>query len=183
MRFNASKLHSIAEVQTTFHWIADFSGSPFGALAEPLQLRMTSSTLPKAEHKLLDVKTHGFTFPEPGIIKRNGEITLKAFETVGGEIVKPLMEWYSNIYGTESGDVTGKQKVAHDALFGTVTLSLQNKQENKTTQTYTLAKCILKEFNPGGELQDGAEDTDYFKPEIILAYAWFNFGLGTDKSL
>ena len=62
-------------------------------------------------------------------------------------------------------------------------LKLVMEVRGKTTMTYTLSRVLLEEFNPGGELTDGAEETDYFKPSIVLAYAWFNFGIGTDKSL
>lgn len=183
MRYSATKLAALTEVQTTFHWEVIFTGPPFSALAEPLAMRMTSADLPKAVHNGLEVKAHGHKFPGPGSVDRSGEITLTAFESVGAEIIKPVREWYSNIWGTESGDVSGIQKVAHEQLFGTVTINLLNKQENKVTQTYTLERAILGDFDQGGALQDGQDEIDYFKPVITLRFAWFNWGQQGQKNL
>lgn len=184
MRYTAQELHSISEVQTNFNWIVDFSGAPFASLDTPLKMRMTSADLPKANHNHIDVLTHGFEFPTPGIVKKNGTITLTAFETVGQEIAQPVMEWYSNIYSSQESDMGGKQKVAHQQLFGTVTMALQNKQESQITATYKLHKCILtEEFDPGAGLGAGPDGPDYFKPVLNISYAWFNYGKGSASNL
>lgn len=183
MRYTAQELHAITEVQTSFHWIADFSGPPFGALDTPLKMRMTSGQLPQFQHAGLNVGVHGYEFPEPGVIKKNGEITLTAFETVGHEIAQPIFQWASNVYSSEDSNMSGRQLVAHQQLFGTVTIGLQNKEESRVTATYTLQKCIVGGFDPGAQLTDGGTVQDYFKPVITLRYAWFNFGLGGGKNL
>lgn len=181
MKYNVSKLHGIAEVQTKFHWNATFTGAMAG-FGEKLEMRMVSSSIPKPVHEKIEVNAHGYKFPGPGIVRKNGSIELKAFETVGAEVTQPLFEWYSKIYNSVDKDMQGKQTVAYGDLFGTVTLELLNKQENKTTQTYTLQKVIITEFDPGGELDTG-DQVGYFEPVLTLEYAWFNWGVGSGTSL
>lgn len=183
MRYSAQELHAVAEVQTAFHWIVDFSGAPFGALDTPLKMRMTSGDLPKLTHAGLEVATHGYEFPEPGVIKKNGEITLTSFETVGMEIAQPIFQWASNIYSSETANMSGRQLVDHASLFGTVTIGLQDKMESRITATYVLHKCLLGAFDPGASLIDGVSSQEYFKPVITLRYAWFNFGRGGSANL
>lgn len=183
MRYTAREMHGITEVQTTFHWIVDFSGPPFSALDIPLKMRMTTGQLPQFNHQGLNVATHGYEFPEPGIVKKNGEIQLIAFETVGQEIATAMHQWASNVYSSEDNNMGGKQLVQHDQLFGTVTMALQNKQESLITATYTLQKCLVGAFDPGGQLTDGSTQTDYFKPAIMLRYGWFNFGKNSAANL
>lgn len=183
MRYSAQEMHAITEVQTTFHWIVDFSGPPFAALDTPLKMRMTSGTLPQFNHQGLNIPVHGYEFPEPGIIKKNGEIQLTAFETVGQEIAQALHQWASDVYSSDANNMSGRQRVAHSQLFGTATIALQNKQESRITATYTLQKCLVGGFDPGGSLTDGASQTDYFRPVITLRYAWYNFGLASAANL
>lgn len=183
MRYRASELHK-DELQTNFHWIVDFSGAPFASLDTPLKMRMTSGDLPKANHQQIDLVTHGYPFPKPGIVVRSGTITLTAYETVDHSILAPVMEWYSNIYSAEEGDMSGKQKVPEDQLYGTITMAMQNAMESEITATYKLHKCLLsEELDWGATLEPGPDGPDYFKPVLSFSYAWFNFGKGSAANL
>lgn len=183
MKYSAKKLHSITEVQTSFHWDVTFSGAPFLKYGEDMRMKMTTGTLPKPEAKNLDVTLHGFTFPQPGIVNRNGEIELTAVDMVDAKIALMAMEWYDNVYAAGDGDINGVQKVNHADLFGTVKMQLLNKKEDKVTRTYTLNFALISDFEPGFDLQDGAEEAEYAKPKLKLAYGWANFGVADAKNL
>ena len=172
MKYSADQLHKIAEVQTVFHWDVSFSGPPFTA-AEEFRMRATTLDLPKPVHSKIDVVTHGYTFPGPGIVQRNGSITLTFFESVTADIVNNMMAWHSQIYSWTPSDVTGIQEVGHAALFGEVTMTLLDKQD-APKQIYDIHRCIITDLDPGGQLSDGASP-DYFKPVLTLEYAWFNW--------
>lgn len=177
-----TELFPACEVQTRFHWKAEFSGAPFNSLSQPLQLRVTTIALPKLKHDAITVKTHGYPVIGPGLIRRNGTITLTYFESVGAEVIEPIYQWAKRISNHMSGDMDGKQTVAYADLFGTITLSLQNKEEKKTTQTYTLQKCILVDEFDVGSLEAGADDVGYFENSITVGYSWYDWGKesGTD---
>lgn len=182
MRISAKKLHGVTEAQTSFHWDCQFSGAPFAAYAEELRMLMTASSLPKATHKNLEVNLHGFTFPQPGIVNRNGEIDLQAVGMVNGKIDECFLQWQKNIYSvTEDGDISGIQLVNHPDLFGKVTMRLYNKNENRVTRMYTLNHVLMANYESGLSLQDGAESMDYAKPTFNLAYAWFSTGIGGEN--
>lgn len=183
MRYSAAQLHARTEVQTDGHWRVDFTGTPFARFGELLSMMMTSSNLPTPEPQTMNVKLHGFEFPQPGTVKRNGSISLQAVEGVDCGIIRPVYEWFNSIYSAGESDVQGVQTVEHQALFGDVIMSLQNKREDRVTQTYSLYRCIINGFEPGGELQDATDGVDYFKPRITLAYAWYNWGPGEARNL
>lgn len=172
MKYTASEIHAIAEVQTTFHWDTTFSGPPFAA-AEALRMRCTTADLPKPEHEKIDVVAHGYTFPGPGIVKRNGVITLQFIESVTADIVEEMMKWHSQIYSWTDDDIEGVQEVAHAQLFGDVKMELLDKQD-QAKQEYNLHKVIVTELDVGGKFEDGASP-NYFMPVMTLEYAWFNW--------
>lgn len=182
MKFNARKLHGATEAQTSFHWDVTFSGPPFATYGEELRMLMTSSSIPKGVQRNLEVNLHGFTFPQPGMVNRNGAIDLQAVGMVNGKIDQCMLEWQKNIYSvTEDGDISGVQLVDHPDLFGKVVMRLFNKRENKVTKMYTLNGVLLGDYDSGLGLQDGAESMDYAKPAINLAYAWFSTGIGGEN--
>lgn len=172
MLYSADTLHKLAEVQTTFHWKATFSGAPFPN-GDGFSKRMTSSTLPQGQHKKIDVAVHGYVFPGPGIIDRAGSVTLNFFESVTADIVKDMIKWQADIYAADGSDVTGVQRVGHQSVFGEVKLELMDKQD-AVKQTYELHRCILSSFDAGGSLEDGSSP-NYFKPVLTIDYAWFNW--------
>lgn len=172
MKFKATEMHAIAEVQTTIHWQVTFTGGPFTD-GEALQKRMTSSDIPTGEHTPIDVVTHGYKFPGPGVVNRSGEWSGTFFESVTADIVDMMQRSLSDIMEATSDDVTAVQLKGHQELFGTIKLELMDKQDT-VKQTYTLNKCILKSIDPGGELADGADSADYYKPKVTIAYGWYN---------
>jgi len=172
MLYSADTLHKLAEVQTTFHWKATFSGSPFTD-GEALAKRVTTSALPAGVHKKIDVNVHGYTFPGPGVVDRNGSITITFFESVTADVVKQAQKWLADIYAADGSDVTGVQRVGHQAVFGEIKLDLMDKQD-AVKQTYELHRCILSAFDAGGSLEDGSSP-NFFKPTMTVDYAWFNW--------
>jgi len=172
MKYTADQLHKIAEVQTKFHWDVTFSGAPF-ANAEGLRMRAKTMGLPKSTHAKIDVVAHGYTFPGPGIVQRNGNITLTFFESVTADIVETMMKWHNDIYNWTQNDVTGIQGVAHAALFGEITMTLLDKQD-KPKQIYELHRCIMTDMDQGGDLEAG-DSPAAFEPVMTIEYAWFNW--------
>lgn len=172
MQYPVTKMHDTAVLQTTVFWKATFSGPPFED-AEAFSLRVTTIDVPKPTMNNIDAVVHGYTFKHPGTINYSGTITVTAFESVGAEIVSAIRAWQSKIYSAKSGDVTGVQEVEHPELFGELKLELQDNLD-RTKQTYTLHKIFLDDFDPGGQLSDGATSADYFKPVMTLSFAWFD---------
>lgn len=185
MKYSVAGLHGIGEVQTKFHWQVEFitsNNAYFQAYDNILQARCVTTDLPKSTHEKIDVVAHGYTFPGPGIVKRNGTITMKFFENVDANVARFMYQWHDDIYNWNSDDVIGKQQVAHHDLFGDVKMQLWNKQETEVTQTYYLHKCIITELDVGGTLEDGNSPA-YFEPVLTLEYAWFNWGAGASTTV
>lgn len=171
MIYSADELHKVSEVQSTFHWDAEFSGPMFSANEEKLRKRVTTIDLPKGVHSGIDVNTHGYTFPGPGRVNRNGELTLTFNESVGAEVVKFMHDQHAKIWSWSENDEKGVQTVDHFDLFGSIKLKLMNKRD-QAKQEYTLFRCIIGDIDQGGQLTDGSSP-DYFKPVLNIRYGWF----------
>lgn len=173
MKFKATEMHAISEVQTTIHWWVSFQGPPFSGQDQSLHKRCTTIDLPKGTHARIDLMTHGYQFPTPGRVNRNGDITITFFEPVDALVVQMMHDWQSDMW--EHIDMTDEMgfQTSHPEVFGQVTMDLLNKS-NTPTQQYILHHCIIADIDQGGQLSDGSSP-DYFKPVLNLGYAWFNF--------
>lgn len=172
MQYPVTKMHEAAILQTNVFWKATFSGSPFTDV-EAFSIRVTSIDTPKAAMNNIDVVTHGYPFKHPGTINYSGTITLTFWESVGAEIISAIRAWKSKIYSAKSGDVTGVQEVEHAELFGEIKLELQDRMD-RTKQTFTLYNVFLDDFDPGGNMADGATSADYYKPVITVSFSHFD---------
>lgn len=172
MIYSADELHKVSEVQTMFHWDAEFSGPMFAGFEERLRKRVTTMDLPKGMHSGFEVNTHGYTFPSPGRVNRNGELTLAFNESVTADVIEHLHRCQNNIWSSTDNDVTGIQQVDHFDLFGTITMRLKDKRD-QDTQIYTLYRCLIGDVDQGGQLTDGS-GPDYFKPIMNIRYSWFS---------
>lgn len=174
MIFSADTLHKVSEVQTVFHWDIEFTGNTIITDTDALKKRVTTAGLPRSTHSKIDLNTKGYTFPIPGRVNKNGDITITFFESVTADVIKMLQNWHNQIWSANDSDVLGKQQTDHQNLFVDITLHLQNKKD-EDKQIYTLHRCIITDIDPGAsELTDGSSP-DYFKPVLNISYAWHNW--------
>lgn len=169
MIYSADELHKLSEVQTNFHWDAEFTGPPFDKYVEPLKKRVISSTLPTYEHQIGSVTLCGQKIIVPGVVSYSGTITLTFFEGVKFEVYQMMSDWAKAVSNRTDDDVTGEFKSFED-VWGTVKLVLQNKRDEKTREV-TLHNCLLTSVDSGGMLDNGTSP-DYLRPTLTLSYGF-----------
>lgn len=163
-----------SEVQTNFHWDAEFE-IPGDVAGEKLKKRVTTIDIPSITHDKCDINIHGYTSSIPGIVRYNGEITITFFETVDWRVIKTFKTWLDMLYSVQRGskgeieNVFGKRS-SFDKCFGKVTLIPMDKS-NSPKGKIKLNHCLITQLNHGAQLADGSSP-DYFKPVITLDYAY-----------
>ena len=164
---NLTSFHPTNEVLQTGRWSASCTG---GGLVGELKfdILVTESDLPKPTHEILTVQTHGYEFPTPGIIKRNGTITMTFLETTKVEILKAFEKYYKDVYDHTKGTRTG----AYSEFFFITTLMQEDATGDKKIATYLLNDCIITEIDFGGSFENGLSP-NYYKPKMTIGYSHF----------
>lgn len=168
----------------TFYWKVQiqFTGTnvydedvikTLGGANSPLAIRCTSSELPEAVHDMIMVDAKRFMFPEQGIIRRNGQITLTAYESNDAKLINAFNKAYNNLFSHETGEMVNTSGKASDHEYKfDVKLSLFNNYNefdgNKCVDFY-IERALFQTLSPGGQLSTGSSP-DYFRPVLVLAY-------------
>ena len=174
MRYHASELFQISELQTNSFWNIVFGEGPLKHYAQALEKRVTASELPKPELRNITVGVHGYEFEIPGTINYKAQITLTFVEPVDAKVSKAVDEWLRKIYRRgHQHNVKGVQTVKHYELFQNFNLIPYNREDIKT-QVFHCHKAIINAWDMGGGLEDG-NSPDVWKPTITFTVNWFNW--------
>ena len=154
-----------------------YSDSVKNTLSKTFVLRCTSAELPQPVHDGIQVVAKRFIFPEQGIVRRNGQITLTAFDTNDAEIMKAVHDVYDELFSPQTGEMTnsgGKHKDHKYKIGATLRLySNYNEADDNNIASFIIRRALIQDFNVGGQLTDGSSP-DYFRPTLTLAYGTFD---------
>lgn len=173
----------------TFYWQVElaFQGNnvyddivtkTLGGSDSLFSMRCTSAEVPEAMHDIIQVDAKRFMFPEQGIIRRNGQITLTAFENNSADIMLAFNNAYNNLFSNVTGEMNNKGGEAsnHNYKFSAKLRLYKNYNEHNSNNVieFILHKALFLGLNNGGQLTTGASP-DYFRPSMTIAYG--NFGI------
>lgn len=176
MRFSYNKTkQGLGEVQTTYKWLFTIhnSGKTASEFGENLQVRVTSSTVPKAEKQIINVEAQGHTIKKVGKVIKAGEITLVAYDGIDAKIAEFFLKLDQAAWSGSGDDTEGKQVKTSDLVFDAKLELLDG--DDKVTQTYTMIDCITH-YEAGGEL---GQTSDSMKPTIRVEYGDYHHSAGS----
>ena len=173
MRYSASEMFQISELQTNAFWDIRFGAGPLADFADRLEKRITTSELPKPTMKNITAGVHGYEFEIYGIIDYKASVTINFVEPVDAAVAQAIDDWMSRIYNRDNGaqDINGVQIGKHQTIFQDFTLLPLNR-EDLQTQEFVCKKAALNAFDPGGTLEDG-NSPDIYKPTITFMVNWY----------
>lgn len=156
-------------VLPTFYWAIEITGSLTGLsdLSTALQFRATSHELPPLQHDMIMVDAMRFTFPHLGIVSRNGQIAVQAYESNDAKLITSLYKAFDDMFDKESGVL----KSGTNPNFEVKTKIFKdfNDEGGSPIMTIKFEHCVLAMLQLGGQLNTGAA-VDYLKPDFAFAY-------------
>jgi hypothetical protein len=178
MRYKASEMFQISELQTDSFWDLRMGEGPLKAFALALEKRVTTSELPKPTMNNITAGVHGYEFEIPGTVNYKATVSMTFIEPVDMQVAQSIDQWLKKIYDFGDGDVRGIQTVKHQKLFQDFDLIPRNREDIDSSK-FTAKKAILNDWDPGGSFADG-NSPDIWKPSISFTvnwYAWEPLGL------
>lgn len=165
------QIRGVGDFQTVHRWNMRFASFPLiGAglatpVAEDLNLRCESATVPKLTTQSIEINIRGHKVKQPGISNYDNVWTLTFVETVDTKIRSFFKGWRESIWQTRTGITADKAD-----LEATVILEQLNNQDDTVWQ-YTLFGVYLEDGDFGS--LDGAT-SDAQKPNFTLSYDFFD---------
>lgn len=147
-----------------------------GGAGSPLAIRCTSTELPVAQHDLIMVDAKRFMFPEQGIIRRNGQITLTAYESNDAILINTFNNAYNNLFSHETGEMNNNSGSAsnHHYKFDVQLDLYRNYNEYKDNKavSFYIQRALFLMLDNGGMATTGSSP-DYFRPSLTITYGNF----------
>lgn len=167
--FGIDNVRSLPDFQAVYKWDLQFlqlpAVGPFGfPLAEGLNLRCESSSLPSTSNQKIEIYQKGHKVFQPGINEYNGTIELTFTETVDNYISKFILAWREMIWATRSGSSFDKNDV--EAVVQIVRLN----QQDEAIWQYNLKGVFLEAYELG-TLESAT--SDIMRPSVTLSFDYF----------
>lgn len=181
LRPTIQDVRSIGNPASTYRWGMAFIKLPvLGylalALSNELNLRCTSTDVPKATGSSIPINIRGYKAKIPGDWNYTGSITLTFVESSGspfGMTLSPvstfLQTWRNACWDAD----TGVQNKKSDA-DGIVLLTRLNSQD-EPIWLYTLKGVFLEDYDPTGGMMGG--ESEILRPTATLSYDTFEDGM------
>ena len=114
---------------------------------------------------------------EQGIIRRNGQITLTAFEANDARLMVAFHNVYNLLFSPDTGEMTNTGGQADDHVYKpNAVLRLYrnyNEFQDNEVATFRMKRIVFMNFNSGNTLGTGSTP-DYFRPSMTIAYGNFS---------
>lgn len=175
MKFGVNRTKSaLGEVQSTLHWsvLIKKASKVAGEMSEDLQIRVTTTGVPKEVVEDIQVEMQGHKVNYTGKVTKNGEITWTFVEGTDAAVFDYFTKWINGRWSGDGKDTMGKQALTAD-VKADLEIQLLG-PDDEVTQTYTLIGC-MPQYDQGAELSQSA---DAVNPTITWTYDDFHRGVG-----
>ena len=175
MKFGINRTKSaLGEVQSTLHWqvLIKNPSKAVGELSEDLQIRVTTTGVPKETVEDIQVEMQGHKINYNGKVTKNGEITWTFVEGTDAAVMEYFTKWVNARWSGDGKDTIGKQGLTVD-LKADLEIQLLG-PDDEVTQTFALVGC-MPQYDQGSELGQSA---DAINPTITWTYDDFHRGKG-----
>jgi len=167
--FGIDSVRSLPDFQQLYKWDLQFlqlpAVGPFGfPLANGLNLRCESTTLPNVSNQKIEVYQKGHKVFQPGISEYNGTLDLVFTETVDNFVHQFLLAWREMIWATRSG-----QSFAKEDIEAVIQITRLNAQDEPIWE-YNMKGVFLEAYDLGS-LESSA--SDIMRPSVTLSYDYF----------
>lgn len=167
--FSIEQLRALPDYATTTRWDINFVTLPaVGALAFPLadaiNFRCSSISLPKSNNEKFEVATRGHKTRHAGIQNYEGTMTLTFNETVDNALFNFVKAWRELLWSTRRGQAFSKADYT-----ATLLITLLDNQDNPRAK-YTVFGCFLEDDDFGELTGEGSEA---IRPTLTLSYDYY----------
>ena len=175
MKFGINRTkQALGEVQSTLHWIVNIKNpaEAVGEMSEDLQIRVTTSGIPKETVEDIQVEMQGHKVNYTGKVTKNGEISWTFVEGTDAAVMEYFTTWVNARWSGDGSDTVGKQRLTKE-IKADLELKLLG-PDDEVTQTFTIIGA-MPQYDQGSELGQSA---DAINPSITWTYDDFHRGKG-----
>ena len=166
-----NQLRNLQDFATNFRWDLQFIKLPQVGIypsSEAINLRCTSSTIPKLTDEKITASVRGNKVHQTGIHSYDSLITLEFLETVDNTIHQLLQQWREACWNTNTGASNFKSEVE-----ATILLTRMDSKD-QPIWAYELFGCFLEDFEVP-QLQ--SESSEFLRPSLTISYDYFRDNL------
>lgn len=164
-----SQVRALGDFAHLYNWDVVFLGSPKGVdlQHEGLNIRATSTTLPKKTTAPIDIQIRNHHIQRPGITDSDHTLTLSFVETEDMYLLEKFTQWQKLSQESDTGNQEKYEDIAVDMRIRRLN------KKGEPTREYLIKGAWVTEFDNGGDL---GSESEIARPTLTLAYDDFNEG-------